>query len=51
MIEKANNKFVCFNLVGRGRNDDSLELDSYIICINGTNGPINKKFTFRFKNN
>jgi hypothetical protein len=50
VIEEGDNKFVYFNL--DGGKDDSLELDFYIIRINGTNGPIYKKFnTFRFKNN
>lgn len=49
IAEETDYKFVYFDL-DRGK-DDSLELDFYIIRINGTNGPIYKKFTFRFKNN
>lgn len=44
------NKFVSFNQ-NRGDND-SLELNFYINCINGTNSPIFRAFNiFRFKNN
>jgi hypothetical protein len=49
-LGKACNKFVDFGK--DGVDNDSLELNFYIICINGTNNPIFRAFNlFWFKNN
>jgi hypothetical protein len=50
IIGMTYNKFVSFNQ--NGGDNDSLELNFYINCVNGTNRPIFRAFTFiRFKNN
>lgn len=50
MIEGTFNKFVDFDK--DGVNNDSLELNFYIICIDGTSSPVFKTLKlFRFKNN